>query len=1039
MSKATNVKLLYGNDVRRVPLNDPLSLDALRSVASTMFGFDVLPVVHYFDDEKELVTISTQSELDEAVRIQKLVHANKKKKSLKFVVFFDDSDGNSSSTSDSSDSDSFVEVDEDDFEEARLAKPSAASQAAAAVTTANPAALPVADKQELAAVEATGPISAVFSTLPQAMEELSLGSDSSSEEDVQEEVPVPAPAAVLAAAVEIEDVTAAEETTNEDMEEDQEEPSDSSHEQQPPVLKLLTRVSDDLSAMVQEATAKGQETLSLAAILSRVIAANNAMATHDEGLDECVFAQMLDENLASSGAWAAVRVPVAALKSVVDRLKTVWSSGSTTSVYNMYKDVIESLNSTGTIPRIDLSVTGGSAPEDASSVPPEVNAGMEDDEDDYDVEADEPQFGGPYGMYPYGFPVYPPGYPLYPNPAMMGATPGAYQPPFPAHCMPPPPHMHHPGHPHHPHAPPSPAFPYPGSNSNAEASRENVHSGIICDSCGVGPIRGARFKCTVCSDFDLCAVCEGAQLALTSGTNHHEPTHPMVKMTVPARRAGGFAAAADYSPYSSVMKEISGMASSMFSGWGGHHHGHRSHHHGGRGRWARGRDCSRRGGRGRGRRCHKKWRSNDGDDSDKSPAPAMQFVSDVSIPDNSVCMGGVELTKVWKVVNSGEVAWPEGTSLVFTGGDICPVGDCVIPVRPAAPGEVVDVRVLIRVPETPGQTAVGNFRLRRDAEGQFFGQRIWVMLKVDDQSGDADTAVIFSDEQVLASAADTLEPATTASIDDEKTAAVTMDVEDESNNTTTANDKRAARHWKVHRAIGRQRKLMAESEAHTEADAEATKASKKDEERKKEVVQMVDSLSSQLKMLRGSMKAIKQQVKKEARELRKAEAQSHISAKKAAKKDAKLKEAQSKLKAGASGRKSSLKKNHDIPAPSNDMETEDVVEDASAEEKQPLMGGAESSEAEAAPAERTTWASLFQQGLGASASPSSPAVAPAVAPAPVAVTEPAPTAEPFRYESELEELRSMGFPHDDDVLKYLLLNEKGNLGQAVEWLVKNGH
>jgi hypothetical protein len=35
-----------------------------------------------------------------------------------------------------------------------------------------------------------------------------------------------------------------------------------------------------------------------------------------------------------------------------------------------------------------------------------------------------------------------------------------------------------------------------------------VHSRVTCDGCGVGPIRGIRYKCTVCHDFDYCEKCE---------------------------------------------------------------------------------------------------------------------------------------------------------------------------------------------------------------------------------------------------------------------------------------------------------------------------------------------------------------------------------------------------------------------------------------------------------------------------------------------------------------------------------------------------
>jgi len=43
------------------------------------------------------------------------------------------------------------------------------------------------------------------------------------------------------------------------------------------------------------------------------------------------------------------------------------------------------------------------------------------------------------------------------------------------------------------------------TNSSLE---EAVHQHVSCDECGMSPIRGDRFKCTVRHDYDLCATCE---------------------------------------------------------------------------------------------------------------------------------------------------------------------------------------------------------------------------------------------------------------------------------------------------------------------------------------------------------------------------------------------------------------------------------------------------------------------------------------------------------------------------------------------------
>ncbi|EMP24684.1 Sequestosome-1, partial [Chelonia mydas] len=46
------------------------------------------------------------------------------------------------------------------------------------------------------------------------------------------------------------------------------------------------------------------------------------------------------------------------------------------------------------------------------------------------------------------------------------------------------------------------------SQCNQERPPNVVHPNVICDGCE-GPVVGARFKCTICPDYDLCSTCEG--------------------------------------------------------------------------------------------------------------------------------------------------------------------------------------------------------------------------------------------------------------------------------------------------------------------------------------------------------------------------------------------------------------------------------------------------------------------------------------------------------------------------------------------------
>ena len=53
-----------------------------------------------------------------------------------------------------------------------------------------------------------------------------------------------------------------------------------------------------------------------------------------------------------------------------------------------------------------------------------------------------------------------------------------------------------------------------------------IHHEYICDGCGMEPIIGSRFKCTVCKDFDYCEACEEKH------RNDHK--HPFLKIYKPS-------------------------------------------------------------------------------------------------------------------------------------------------------------------------------------------------------------------------------------------------------------------------------------------------------------------------------------------------------------------------------------------------------------------------------------------------------------------------------------------------------------------------
>ena len=53
-----------------------------------------------------------------------------------------------------------------------------------------------------------------------------------------------------------------------------------------------------------------------------------------------------------------------------------------------------------------------------------------------------------------------------------------------------------------------------------------VHRSVTCNSCNTMPIRGIRYRCANCPDFDLCEQCEAMQI--------HDKTHLFYKIRIPA-------------------------------------------------------------------------------------------------------------------------------------------------------------------------------------------------------------------------------------------------------------------------------------------------------------------------------------------------------------------------------------------------------------------------------------------------------------------------------------------------------------------------
>jgi len=262
-----------------------------------------------------------------------------------------------------------------------------------------------------------------------------------------------------------------------------------------------------------------------------------------------------------------------------------------------------------------------------------------------------------------------------------------------------------PGPSHH-HGPFTGPYDFPQSSPQKPENKEQVHTGVRCDGCDCEPIRGIRFKCSVCANYDLCQKCEAKNI---------HPEHSFLKIRE-----------AERSSETQSVSDMQSETSQSESPWG--------HHWGWWGRGGRRGGHGWRGGRGRFHSLFgsqsQDWRCGRGEKGEKA---RVRFVENVTIPERAVVLPGQTLIKTWRVENVGSSDWPENSKLIFLRGDRTMSTEEEFPVPVCKAGQSVEVSAVILTPTQPGRhTAV--FRLA-DAERMPFGPRLWCDVVVPDPSG----------------------------------------------------------------------------------------------------------------------------------------------------------------------------------------------------------------------------------------------------------------------------------------------------------------
>jgi hypothetical protein len=103
------------------------------------------------------------------------------------------------------------------------------------------------------------------------------------------------------------------------------------------------------------------------------------------------------------------------------------------------------------------------------------------------------------------------------------------------------------------------------------------------------------------------------------------------------------------------------------------------------------------------------------------------FVSDVTIPDDTRLDPKTDFVKTWRVRNSGTCAWEAGAAWAFISGEKLGGPDSVN-VSVVEPGDTVDISVNLSAPQAPGEYS-GYWKMRRP-NGELFGTRSYVRIVV---------------------------------------------------------------------------------------------------------------------------------------------------------------------------------------------------------------------------------------------------------------------------------------------------------------------
>ena len=112
----------------------------------------------------------------------------------------------------------------------------------------------------------------------------------------------------------------------------------------------------------------------------------------------------------------------------------------------------------------------------------------------------------------------------------------------------------------------------------------------------------------------------------------------------------------------------------------------------------------------------------------------VQFVKDMTIPDNTRVDPGKSFEKVWRLKNIGTCTWTTSYAVTFINGDRLSASESLSLKEDVLPGEIVDIKITMKAPSSNG-TYQGNWKIK-DESGSLFGigdkfdSPFWVQIVV---------------------------------------------------------------------------------------------------------------------------------------------------------------------------------------------------------------------------------------------------------------------------------------------------------------------